>query len=247
MAASISFHTADLQRLFEIIGSADRDLLLKIGVKPGDDLLADVDVADEEFEEEEEETEEDMGWDADEEEVISAREIITKMIMSEIPADLAENEAYAIQDYMANYVAQSEHAESIEPDEVVDYAESDLDEDALDEIREILLKGASLDAMGELVEWMQANGASSELITRLQMLQAGRIPYSDEATFTDTEAAYGARFGYLTNDEIAMVADEITELAPAAAEDMGYLPYALAALFHYSNASACDLVVTIEE
>ncbi|HUT22826.1 MAG TPA: hypothetical protein VM492_00645 [Sumerlaeia bacterium] len=249
MSSFAHFHTTDTRSLFAIIGSADRDLLREIGVTLGAEFQPSSE--EEEGEEDfgvEEETEEAPEWDADAEEADSAQETIVKMILSGMSQDLSEDEAYAIQDYFASYAARSGRVHSIDPDDLADLFEADPESEQADEMRRILLEGMDLASLASFLDWLQENGASHELVYRLQMLYLGRLPEADEPTFTDLEEeAYAARFGYVLAGEAGRIADELSEFAARAPEEMRAMAALLATLMHYCNAEAMDLLVTIED
>jgi len=239
-----------MRSLFAIIGSADRDLLREIGVTLGAEFQPPSGEEEEEEEElcGEEETEEAPEWDADAEEADSAQETIVKMILSGVSQDLSEDEAYAIQDYFASYAAKSDRVHSIDPDDLADLFEVDPESERADEMRRMLLEGMDLASLASFLDWLQQNDASHELAHRLQMLYLGRLPEADEPTFTDLEEeAYAARFGYVLAEEAGRIADELSEFAARAPEELRAAAALLAALMHYCNGEVMDLLVTIED
>jgi hypothetical protein len=233
--------------LFEVIGCADRDLLLDIGVTLGTEFRAPAD--DEERDEfEEEETDEEPEWDHREEEADAAQAIVTKMIMSGLPSDLADDEAYAVQDYFAATLAQDPEAHLFDSEELSGQLGDDFGEPVATQALGLLTSGVRESQMLELCEWVSEQGASPDLLLRLHMLAFGRLPEADEPTFNDSdEGAYAARFGYLTGQEVALVADEMSELTEEAEGEIRALACLLAALMHYCASHARDLVVTLEE
>jgi hypothetical protein len=247
VSALVHFYTSDLRALFHIIGSADRDLLQEVGITFGNEFCPAPE--EEEFLEEEEEETEDSDWDIEEVEADAGREIVAKMIMSGLPQDLAEDEAYAVQDFMASYVIRGGQVHTIDPDDVLD--ETALQHESAqtaETCRRMLVAGAGVEELGKFVDHLQAAGASHELVARVQMLYLGRLPESDEPTFTDLEEdAYTARFGYLYSEEAASVADEVDELLPAPDSAVRPLAVVLSALFSYCNSQSADLLVTVEE
>ncbi|HPS00659.1 MAG TPA: hypothetical protein PLA90_03880 [Candidatus Sumerlaeota bacterium] len=247
MNATIQFHAASTEELFEVIGCADRDLLLDIGVTLGTEFRAPSD--DEERDEfEEEESDEASEWDHREEEADAAQEIITKMIMSGLPPDLSDDEAYAVQDYFAATLARDSEAHLFDPEALSEQLEDDFGEPVATHALGLLTSGVKESQMLELCEWVAEQDVSRELLVRLHMLIFGRLPESDEPTFNDTdEGAYAARFGYLTGQEVALVADEMSELTEEAEGEIRSLACLLATLMHYCASHARDLVVTLEE
>jgi hypothetical protein len=246
VSAMIQFHTADLRDLFQVIGSADRDLLTKIGVHIGEEFRRHSDEEEEHEEVFDHEDAEDLDWNYEEVEADSAKEIITKLIMVGLPADLSEDEAFAVQDFMATYSAGEDRVQSIDPEDVIESCMIE-DETAREAVRKALTKGVAVSEFEDFVEWLTENDASHDLLARVQMLSLGRLPESEDPTFTDPEEAYGARFGYLYSGEAAAVCDELDELAARASEDLGNLPLVLNQLFYYCNTQSLDLMVIIEE
>lgn len=262
MGQSIHLYTIDLDDLFSIIGSADRDALRDIGVQPGEEFHAASDDAemeeeedyleDSEEEEDDEEDEEDEAeslddWDYEAEEEISAKEVLTKMIVAGVPPDLAENEVEAILNYMANRAINTENAQPIDVDDVIDAADADPDSEWADSIRALLLEGIDEEEMAHFIEWLLASGASHDLILRMQMLCYGRLPESEEPAFIENEESALARSGYLTQNEIAQISDDLADVAEEALDDFGYLPKVLAAVLHYCNIQSKDLFAVVAE
>lgn len=247
MSATIQFHAASTDELFEVIGCADRDLLLDIGVTLGTEFRAPTD--DEETDHlREEESDEETEWDHREEEADAAQAIITKMIMSGLPSDLADDEAYAVQDYFAATLAQDPEAYLFDTDDVSEQLEEDFGEPVATLALGLLTNGVKESQMLELCEWGTERNVSQDLLMRLHMLILGRLPEADEPTFSDTdEGAYAARFGYLTAQEVALVADEMSELAEEAEGEVRALACLLATLMHHCASQARDLVVTLED
>ncbi|MFP4378936.1 MAG: hypothetical protein ACLFUS_00410 [Candidatus Sumerlaeia bacterium] len=247
MSAIVHFYTADLRDLFQVIGSADRELLSQIGVHMGLEFRALADDDDEEnyFESDEADTE-DLNWDYDEIEADTAKEIITKMIMVGLPGDLSEDEAYAVQDFMAAYCQGEDRVQPLDADDIIESCELE-DEDMAEAIRRCLNRGVGLDEFEDFLEWIVENDVSQELRTRVQMLCLGRLPESEDPTFPDPEEAYEARFGYLYSNEAAAVCDELDEIAEEASDEIGALPLIMAQLLYYCNTQSIDLLVTIEE
>ncbi|HBF35185.1 TPA: hypothetical protein DDW35_11555 [Candidatus Sumerlaeota bacterium] len=249
MNVLVHFHTANLQSLFQVIGSADRELLQDIGVTFGSEYRS----ADEEEEVEdsfgEDEDEKGPDWELDEAEADAGREIVTKMVMVGLPHDMSEDEAYAVQDFMAAYALRSDEVAPFEAEEVLDGTlPEEIAEELEDDCRRLLTRGASIDEFGDLFEWLVEREASTELTTRIQMLYLGRLPESDESTFTDLEEeTYSARFGYLFGEEAATIVDELDELLENTEDEPMPLAYALSCLFNYCNVQNTDLLVTIEE
>jgi hypothetical protein len=245
----VHFHTTDLQSLFQVIGSADRELLQDIGIMLGSEYRS----ADEEEEVEdsygEDEEEKDQDWDLDEAEADAGREIVTKMVMVGLPHDMSEDEAYAVQDFMAAYSLRSDEVAPIEPDEALDgVLPESIAEEIEDDCRRMIARGASIEEFGDLYDWLVQHAASTELTTRIQMLYLGRLPEADDPTFTDLEdETYSARFGYLFGDEAASIADELDELLENTEDEPIPLAYALSCLFNHCNVQSTDLLVTIEE
>lgn len=247
MSATFQFHLAHLDSLFSIIGSADRDLLLDIGVTLGAEFRAPSDDEENEYYGDEQ-TEEMSEWDVTEEEADTARETIIKMVMSGLSPDLAEDEAYAVQDYFASYTQKCDDALILEPDDLHELLEEERDSEVADEVQDLMIEHVTDETMFKIIEWLQEMDASHDLITRLRLLTLGRLPEADEPTFTDLEdEAYTARFGYLFVHEMAKISEEINHLAPLAAKDIGVIGYLLAALFAYCVSHSRDLVVTIDE
>ena len=247
MSATLHFHVAHVDSLFAIIGSADRDLLLEVGVTLGTEFRTPSDEEEDEFYGDEE-TEEPFEWDSGEEEADSAREILVKMIMTEIPPDLSEDEAYAIQNYFASYAQRSDQVHAIEPDDLHGEISENWGPEVAAHVRDVLLSGVEEDDVIALLEWLRGREAPPELLARIETLVFGRLPDADEPTFTDLEdEAYAARFSYLLANEAGRVADEMAERAPETAADHGALGYLLAALFQYCASHSRDLVVTIDE
>jgi hypothetical protein len=255
MSATIHFHTADVERLLSIVGSADRDLLRAIGVRPGEEFRASLEEEEDLYEDKDSEDEDDLGedeeveeeWDFEEEATHSAKEVLTKMVMAGVPPDLADNEAAAIQGFMASHALDNHIAHDVDTDEAIDAAGAQKDPELSDAIRKALLEGVDGEEMSRFTEWLQDSEASPELIARAQMLCFGRVADSEEPSSIEPDINYPVRSGYLRQEEIAHVSDELSELAEAAAEEMGSLPRVLAALFHYANVKSQGLFVTIEE
>ncbi len=246
MSATIQFHAASTEELFEVIGCADRDRLLDIGVTLGTEFRVPADEEGEEFSEDE--SDEASEWDHREEEADAAQEIITKMIMSGLPSDLADDEAYAVQDYFAATLAQNAEAYLFDSEELSALLEEDFGEPVATHALGYLTSGIKESQLLELCEWVAEQEASRDLQTRLHMLLFGRLPEADEPTFNDSdEGAYAARFGYLTCHEVALVADEMSEWAEAAEGEIRALACLLATLMHYCASHARDLIVTVEE
>ena len=247
MSAMLHFHVAHVDSLFSIVGSADRDLLLEIGVTLGTEFRAPSDEEEDEYYADEE-AEEPFEWDSGEDEADSAREILVKMIMTEIPPDLSENEAYAIQDYFAAYAQRSDQVHALEPDDLQGEISENWDAEVAAHVRDVLLSGVEEDDVIAFLEWLRDRETSPELLARIETLVFGRLPDADEPTFTDLEdEAYAARFGYLLATEAERVEEEMAQLAPESAPDHGALGYLLAALLHYCASHARDLVVTLDE
>ena len=249
MNVLVHFHTTDLQSLFQVIGSADRELLQDIGVTFGSEYRS----ADEEEEVEdsygEDDEEKGPDWELDEAEADAGREIVTKMVMVGLPHDMSEDEAYAVHQFMSAYSLRSDEVLPIEPEEALDgVLPEEIAEEIEDDCRRMIVRGASLDEFGDLLEWLEERGASTELTTRVQMLFLGRLPEADEPTFTDLEdETYSAHFGYLFGAEAAAIVDELDELLQNSEEEPMPLAYALSCLFNYCNVQSADLLVTIEE
>ncbi|HNY27777.1 MAG TPA: hypothetical protein PKH31_10385, partial [Candidatus Sumerlaeota bacterium] len=173
---------------------------------------------------------------------------ITKMIMSGLPPDLSDDEAYAVQDYFAATLARDSEAHLFDPEALSEQLEDDFGEPVATHALGLLTSGVKESQMLELCEWVAEQDVSRELLVRLHMLIFGRLPESDEPTFNDTdEGAYAARFGYLTGQEVALVADEMSELTEEAEGEIRSLACLLATLMHYCASHARDLVVTLEE
>lgn len=262
MGQSIHFYTIDLDDLFSIIGSADRDALREIGVQPGEEFHASSDEAemeeeddfieDDEEDEDEEDDEEDEAeslddWDYEAEEEISAKEVLTKMIVAGVPPDLAENEVEAILNYMANRAISTENAQPLDVDDVIDAADADSDSEFADSIRAFLLDGIDEEELAHFIEWLIASAVSQDLITRMQMLCYGRLPESEDSAFIENEESTLARSGYLTQNEIAQISDDLADIADEALDDFGYLPKVLAAVLHYCNIQSKDLFAIVAE
>jgi hypothetical protein len=246
MSATIQFHAASTEELFEVIGCADRDRLLDIGVTLGTEFRVPADEEGEEFGEEE--SDEAAEWDHREEEADAAQEIITKMIMSGLPSDLADDEAYAVQDYFAATLAQNAEAYLFDTEELSGLLEEDFGEPVATHALGFLTSGIKESQLLELCEWVAEQEVSRDLLMRLHMLLFGRLPEADEPTFNDSdEGAYAARFGYLTGHEVALVADEMSELTEQAEGEIRALACLLATLMHYCASHARDLIVTVEE
>ncbi len=247
MSAILQFHVTHLDSLFRVIGSADQDLLLEIGVTLGSEFRTpDEDEEDEFFGDDK--TEEPPEWDYDEEEADSAKEVVVKMVMNGISPDLAEDEAYALQDYFAAHAKRDNHVHLLEPDDIRKDLEKEFGEEVADEVQELLFAGVREEQMTGFADWAAARGASHDLVVHLQMLYLGRLPEVDEPTFHDIEDdAYSARFGYLHGSEAAQMTDELRELAPKAAEEHGAIGYLMAALMRYCSSHNRDLIVTIDD
>lgn len=247
MSATIQFHVTHLDTIFHIIGSADRDLLLDIGVTLGSEFRPPLDDEDDEFFGDEE-TNEPPEWNSDEEEADAAQEIIIKMIMTELPHDLAEDEAYAVQDYFASYAHRDEHVHQMEYEDLARQVTEDYGAETADAIQKLLLQNVDEPSIATLQERLEEADASHELISRIRMLTLGRLPESDEPTFTDLEdEVYSARFGYIYAKEATHVADEMDALAKRIGEETGPVAYLVAALFNYCSSHDRDLLVTIDE
>jgi len=206
------FHTTDLRDFFHIIGSADRDLLKQIGVTFGEEFRALTD--EEELGYEQEEDLDDGDWDVEEVEADAGREIVTKMIMSGLPQDLAEEEAYAVQDFLAAYVLRSDLTQAVDADDMTDDFDVDECSEVVESLRQMILQGVDLNLFGDFVNWLEDRGASHDLVLRVQMLQFGRLPESDEPTFSDLEEdVFAPRFAFLYSEEAAGILDELDELA----------------------------------
>ena len=248
MSANLHFHEADTETLFHIIGSADRDVLLDAGVTLGSEFLApdDEEPAEEFFADKEDE--EPGDWDYEEDKANAARETLVKMVMSGLPTDLAEDEAFVVQDYFAAFARRSDQVHAVEAEDLCEeIAEQHGDETAA-AVRQYLTAGLPKDALADCVAYLQESGASPELAVRLQMLLLGRLPEADEPTFTDLEEGeYSARFGYLHSAEAAQVADEMSELAEGAVEELAPVCHLMAALLHSCASHGRDLLVTIDE
>ncbi|MBN1865722.1 hypothetical protein JW916_00370 [Candidatus Sumerlaeota bacterium] len=247
MSPRIRFYTCDTESLLHIVGSADRALLRDIGVELGVEFLA---LEEEDVEEpspDQEEAEE-PDWDAEAEEISAGQEAIAKMIMSGMPADLSEDEAHAVQDYLASYALRSDQATLIDANDLIDCLDQNHDEETADFMRRMILEGIALDEMIALFDWLEKNGASHDVASRLQMLAFGRLPEADEPTFTDLEEdAYTARFGYLTSEESAHILDETYDLAKPASKELGPLPLCIVALLDYCNTHATDLAAIVDD
>lgn len=248
MSATLHFHEADTDALFHIIGSADRDVLLDAGVTLGSEFLtAPEEEAEEEFFADKEE-EEAGDWNYEEDKADAARETLVKMVMSGLPPDLSEDEAYVVQDYFAAFARRSDQVHPIEADELCEeIAELHGDEMAT-QVRHYLTAGLPKDALAQSIDYLHEAGASTELVTRLQLFLLGRLPEADEPTFTDLEEGeFSARFGYLHSVEAAQVADELTELTAGADAEVAPVCHLMAALLHYCASHGRDLLVTIDE
>ena len=230
MSANYHFHEADTDALFHIIGSADRDVLLDAGVTLGSEFLA---PGDEEIEEElfaDEGNGEPGDWDYEEDKATAARETLVKMVMSGLPPDLSEDEAYVVQDYFAAYARRSDQVHSVDADDLCGEIAEHHGEDTAATVRRYLTAGLPKEALADCVTYVHEAGASPELVTRLQMLLLGRLPEADEPTFTDIEEGeYSARFGYLHSAEAAQVADEMSGLAAGAGGEVAPVCHLMAA------------------
>ena len=249
MSPRIRFYTCKVENILHIVGSADRDLLRDIGVDLGVEFIA---LEGEEEEEDkavpDEEEAQGADWDAETAERNAGQEAIAKMVMSGMPADLSEDEAYAIQEYLASYSLRTDQLNIMDVDDLIACLDQDHSEETADCMRRMILEGIGLDEMIALFDWLEANDASHDVYSRLQMLAFGRLPEADEPTFTDLEEdAYTARFGYLTSEETAHILDETNDLAKPASAELGPLPLCIVALLDFCNAHATDLAVTIDE
>lgn len=246
MTAILRFYTGDLESLFQIIGSGDRDLLLEIGVQLGTEFRPPTDDEEEEFFGDEETEEPD--WTLEDEEANVAREVIVKMVMDGMPADLSEDEAYAVQDYMAGYALRSGIAHLIDLDDMPELAEEEDLAPLRPDIRRDLVEGVDLDRMLDFLEFLKNEDASTALVSRVEMLACGRLPEALEPTFADLEEdLYGARFGYWTAADAATVADELAEIAENHREELGSMPVVMAALADYCNSHQLDLIAILDE
>lgn len=247
MSPTLHFYVTHLDSFFQIIGSADQDLLREMGVTLGSEFRTPHEDEEDEFFGDEK-TEEPPDWDYSEEEADSAQEIIVKLIMSGIGPDLAEDEAYAIQDYLAVHARRDHHMHLVEPDDLSKDVQAQWGPDVEAAVHELLAAGIHQDGMTEFMDWMRAAGASHDLVVHLQMLTLGRLPEADEPTFKDLkDEAYSARFGFLYAGETARMVEEMNKLAPQAAAEHGAVGYLVAALLHYCASHLRDLVVTVEE
>ncbi len=246
MSASIRFHAADLSHLFHVIGSADRDLLREIGEEQGSEFLAATEDEDDTYLLDEEANE--STWDDDEDEVVAGREAVVNLIMGGMPSDVSEDEAVAIQEFLASETAKSQLAHPLEPDDVLGEMGGKPSPAVSNQIRTMVLMGVDRDVLTDLIEWLEENGASSDLVLRLQLLCFGRLPEAEDPTFPDIEdAAYEARFGYLWENEIAPIRKEMSKLAPRAAKEAGPIAHIVAAALGYCRAHSQDLVTTTDE
>ena len=246
MSAILRFYTAHLEMLFQVIGSGDRDLLRQIGVPLGDEFRPPTDDEEDAFFGDEQTEEPD--WTLEDEEETVAREIVEKMVMDGMPADLAEDEAYAVQDYMAGYALHSDAAHLIDLDDMPELRDDDDYVALRPEMRRDLVEGIELEQVTDFLEWLKSSDASHELVTRVEMLACGRLPEALEPTFADLEEdLYHARFGYWTSSEAADLEDELDEIAREHHDELGELPVVLSALSTYCNAHNLDLVCIIDE
>lgn len=251
VSASSHFYTMDMQSLFQTIGSADRGLLLEMGLNPGDEYRAPTDEEEDEYYAEPEEKEP-GDWDPADVEQDTSREIISKLIMSGMPSDLSEDETYAVQDFLASHALRAELAQPIQTEDLIEAVDIDDWDDQVadpeDELRVLVDKGAARESLSEFVGWLREQEASNELISRVQIMYLGRLPDSEDPAFSDLmEEAFEARFGYIYAEEAAQIVDEMQELAPKAIKEHGPLGLFLLCLLHYSNTEAADLLISIEE
>jgi hypothetical protein len=260
MTAVLRCFTTDIQHFFGVIGSADRDLLREAGITFGKEFHADIDDEDDDLyedededgdededEDEDSEEDEDDDWDPDEEEINAGREAIVKMIMAGIPSDLAEDEAYAIQDFLAAYAEDSENVTAMDADDVIAFCGDEIDESTSEDIQQYLLEGFPVDSLVEFSDWLENSPASPELKLRIQMLAFGRLPESDEPTFDDPEDAYSARFSYLSLVEMLAINDELQNIAPECTDELGNVPLAVAKVVAFCIDRSTDFVATFEE
>ncbi|MFW5870443.1 MAG: hypothetical protein ACOCVL_02135 [Candidatus Sumerlaeota bacterium] len=247
MSPAMHFHLTSVDTYFHCIGSADRDLLQEVGINLGREFRPPTEDEEGTFFGDEE-TEEPAEWTFEDVESDSARDIITQMIMTDLPLDLADEEAYAVQDFFASMVRRSAQVHTIEPDDLRADLEEYFDSDVADEVRELIILGMEEEDFFEVVDAVREAGGSNDLCVRIQMICFGRLPEADEPTFSDLEEeAYTPRFAYLTAREMAAVADEMTQLAPGLAEEHGPIVFFLAGIFTHGAAEGRDLVVTIDE
>lgn len=247
MSGKTRFYTVCLSDIFQVIGSADRDLLQEFGLDVGMEFTAlDQESLDQEEAFSEDETE--VGWEENSPELDAEQEVVKKLIMSGIPGDLAEEEAYAVQDFLAQYALKSGAARDIEPDELIETEEGD--EKVLeynDTVRTSLTKGVAAEETIAAIQWLDGQNVSTDLLTRVQMLFFGRIPEMDEPTFSDLDIdAYSARFGFLSGAEMAGVADDLYDTLEGG-DLPGPLLKVLESLFDYCNRESLDLITVIED
>ncbi len=247
MSPAMHFHLTSTDLFFHVIGSADRDLLQEVGINLGREFRPPTEDEEDAFFGDEE-TEEPPEWNFEEVETDSARDIITNMIMTELPLDLADEEAYAVHDFFAQMVRRSAQVHTIEPDDLADELTENFGDDIAEEVRELIVERMEEEDYYEIVDALREAGASNELCTRVQMICFGRLPDADEPTFSDLEEeAYAPRFSYLAASEMATVSDEMTKLAAEIGPENGTIPYFLAGLFAHAAAEGRDLIVTIDE
>jgi len=241
------FHLTNTDLFFHVIGSADRDLLQEVGINLGREFRPPTEDEENAFFGDEE-TDEPPEWTFEDVETDSARDIITNMIMTELPLDLADEEAYAVQDFFAQMVRRSAMVHTIEPDDLAEERSDYFQDGVAEEVRELIVEGMEEEDFFEIVDALREAGVSNDLFTRVQMICFGRLPDGDEPTFSDLEEeAYSPRFSYLTAIEMAAIADEMSKIATEIAAEHGTIPYFLAGLFAHAAAEKRDLVVTIDE
>lgn len=238
------FHTTSIEDFFHIIGSADRDALRAIGVNLGKEYRPITDDEDDELYEEET-TEEPEEWNVEGEEQQAAIEVLTQMIMTGIPSDLAEDQAYAIQDFFASYALHNDDVHLLDYEDIQQHVAGRKDDD---DFNTLMAEGLHGEDFANLIEWLAAREAPDHLRNTLQMIALGRIPETDEPTFTDLEdEAYLPRFSYLTQIETKNLAKELEPFAKQAAKDLGPSIRLLQAVIRHAAQAKHDLVVTIED